>query len=99
MRKPPTAGEGSRDLPRLLVEQAERPHGRTGRDVDQIWIAGAQCVDAADAAHDRHVLLTVLLPGDRLSDDARRRLEAPQDLAGLSVEGLEFAGHDAGEHE
>ena len=62
--------EDSRDLSRLLVEQAEGPHGGAGRHVDQIGIAGAQRIDPADAAHDGHVLLAVPLPGDGLADDA-----------------------------
>src|SRR5262249_41789849 len=61
-----------------LVEQGEGPERLAKRDVDEVGIAGALCVDAADAAHHRHVLLAVHFPGDRLSDNSGRSLEAPE---------------------
>ncbi|MPL73713.1 hypothetical protein SDC9_19519 [bioreactor metagenome] len=42
-------------------------------------------------------MLAVLFPGDRLADDARAGLERPQLLAGVGIEGDEFALGVAGE--
>src|SRR5262245_24804994 len=73
-----------------LVEQREGPERHPVRHLAQVGIAGAFRIDATDAADHRDILLAVLLPGDGLADDAGWRLEAPQHLAGLSVERLQL---------
>ena len=65
----------------------------------EIRIGCLECVDAADSAGDRHVLSAVVLPGDRLADDAGGRLKSPQNLAGFAVDGDKFTGEFAGEDE
>src|SRR6516164_1342485 len=65
-------------LGRVFLEQLECPQRAAGRDVHQIGIAGLQGVHAANSAGNGHVLFAVLLPGNGLADDARRRLELPQ---------------------
>src|ERR1051325_6099395 len=53
-----------RDLPAhpSLVEQGERPDRVARRHVAEVRIAGALRIDAADAAHHRHILLAAALP-------------------------------------
>src|SRR5262245_7842789 len=53
---------------------------------------------AADAGQNRDVLLATMLIGGDVSDDARRRLELVEFLAGLGVDGLEIAFERAVEH-
>src|SRR5262245_38374509 len=82
-----------------LVEQREGPQRRPIGHVAQVRIASTLRVHAADPADYRHILLAVLLPRDRLADDAGGGLEAPQHLAVFGIERLQLAGHHAGEHE
>src|SRR5262249_28669726 len=83
----------------LVVEQTERPHRGTSGHVGEVGVAGAQSINAADPAHHRYILLAAVLPGDRLPDDPGRGLEAPQQLAGVDVAGLELTGHYARKQE
>src|SRR5258708_10341606 len=75
----------------LLLDR-EDPERAAGRHILQALVAGEQRIDAADAAGHGDVLPAVLLPGDRLSLDARAGLELPQLLAGVGVESLELTG-------
>src|SRR5262245_57910379 len=53
---------------------------------------------AADAGQNRNVLFAAMLIGGDVSDDAGRRLELVEFLAGLGVDGLEIAFERAVEH-
>src|SRR5262249_43982215 len=53
---------------------------------------------AADAGQNRDVLLATMLIGGDVADDAGRRLELVEFLAGLGVDGLEIAFERAVEH-
>ena len=53
---------------------------------------------AADAGQHRHVLLALVLIGHDVADDARRRLEPVQLLAGLGIDRLQVAFQRAVEH-
>src|SRR5262245_7410607 len=53
---------------------------------------------AADAGQNRDVLLATMLIGGDVSDDAGRRLELVEFLAGLGVDSLEIAFERAVEH-
>src|SRR4051812_48342114 len=77
----------------------ENPQRAAGRHVGKPLIAGEDRVDAAIAAGDGDVLDAVLLPGHRLSFDARAGLEAPQLLAVVGIKGVKLAGQLAGEHD
>src|SRR5579883_104914 len=97
---PPKRPSITRDLPcltGLLRLDREHPQRSAGRHVGQPLVAGEQRVDAAIAGVDGNVLHAILLPGHRLTLDARAGLELPQLLAGVGVEGFELAGQLAGE--
>src|SRR5262245_12779145 len=79
----------------LFVEQRKRPQGNAGRQVGEVGITAALCIDAAQPAQDGDVLLAILLPGHRMADDAGRSLEAPKDLSGIGIERLELTRHHA----
>src|SRR5919201_1482012 len=68
-------------LGRILLEELERPHGAPGGHVGEIGIAGPHHVRTGSPAGDGDVLLAVALPGDRLANDARGRLEFPEHLS------------------
>src|SRR5262249_60152374 len=53
---------------------------------------------AADAGQDRNVLFATMLIGGHVSDDAGRRLELVEFLAGLGVNSLEVAFERSVEH-
>src|SRR3974390_2790428 len=63
----------------------------------QVRVGRLEDVDAAGAAGNSHVLLAVVLPGDRLSDNSGWRLELPDDLAGVAVHRDELARELASE--
>src|SRR5258707_5702331 len=75
----------------LLLDREDQDRAAV-RHVLETLVAGEQRIDAADAAGHGDVLPAVLLPGDRLSLDARAGLELPQLLAGVGVESLELTG-------
>src|SRR6476620_10832752 len=77
----------------------ENPQRTACRYVGKPLIAGEDRVDAAIAAGDGDILDAVLLPGHRLSLDARTGLEAPQLLAVVGVKGVKLAGQLTGEHD
>src|ERR1700686_1247383 len=83
----------------LLIKKLEGPQRPARRYVLEIWVGGLENVHAAGPTGDGDVLLSVMLPCDGLSDDSRRSLELPHDLAGLAVDGDELARQLAGEHE
>src|SRR6185312_4654345 len=81
--------------PRSVLDR-EHPQRSACRHVGQPFVPGEDRVDAAIAAGDGDILDAVLLPGHRLSLDARAGLEAPQLLAVVGVKGIELAGQLAG---
>src|SRR5215212_3631884 len=83
----------------LPIEQAKCPQRSARRHINKIRISSTERIHAANAAHHGDVLLAVFLPCHRLANDAGRRLEAPQHLAGIGVERLELTGHHARENE
>src|SRR6266508_5450180 len=85
--------------PGILLEQLERPQAAAGGNVGELGVARTHHVGTGRTAGDGDVLLAVLLPGDRLPDDAGRGLEFPQRLAGLGIDRHELAGEPAGEDE
>src|SRR3954447_25608194 len=85
-------------VPWLLLDR-KNPKRAAGRDFGQPFVAGKQRVDAAIAARHGDILHAVLLPGHRLSLDARAGLELPELLAGVGIEGLELAGQGAREYD
>src|SRR5215813_7581795 len=91
---------GSRALrPGVLLEDLEGPDAAASGNVGEIRIAGAHHIRPGSAVGDGNVLLSVELPGDRLSDDAGGGLEFPQGLAAVGIDRHEFAGETAGEHQ
>src|ERR1700693_4769021 len=82
-----------------LLHQRKRPQGAAGRDVGEVRVGRLEHVDAAGAARGRHVLLAVVLPGERLADGPGGGLELPQDLSRVLIAGDELAGQLAGEDE
>src|SRR6478672_1524088 len=74
----------------LVLEQLEGPQRAASGNLGDVGIAHLECVDAADPAGHGDVLLAVLFPCDGLTDDARRRLELPEDLAGVGIDGNEL---------
>src|SRR6266540_4646013 len=96
---PASVGRGRALRPGIFLEQLERPHAAAGWNVGEVGIARAHDVGAGRTAGDGEVLLAVVLPGDRLADDAGRGLEFPQGLAGVGIECDELAGEPAGEDE
>src|SRR5205085_11498213 len=101
--RPPTLSWQPEDperaaLGRVRGQIAHRIHeAERGAGVPRIEIARDDGAGpAADAVQDRDVLLTVRTAvGDRLADDSRGRLEAPQQLPRLRVHRLEPAVHRA----
>src|SRR5215510_16339872 len=85
-------------VPRSVLYR-EHPQRTACRHVGKPLIAGEDRVNAAIAAGDGDVLDAVLLPGHRLSLDARAGLEAPQLLAVIGIKGVKLAGQLAGEHD
>src|ERR1700675_3057456 len=81
------------------LHELEGPQSPARRHMDEVGVRRFQNIDAARAAGDRDVLLAVMFPGDRLSDNPGRGLKLPEDLAGVAVHGDELAGELAGEHE
>src|SRR5579864_2071179 len=84
-------GRSSANVAPLFL-QGEDPKRAAGRYALEPLVAGEERVDATDAARYGDILHAVLLPRDRLSLDARPRLEVPELLAAIGVERLEFAG-------
>src|SRR4051812_23204782 len=84
--------------PWLLLHR-KHPQRAACRHRGKPLVTGEDRVDAAIAARDGDILHAVLLPGHRLSLDARAGLELPELLAAVGVEGLELAGQRAREHD
>src|ERR1700744_736052 len=82
----------------LLGCQSEHPTETAGRNLGQPLVTREQVVDTTNPAGDGDVLHAVLLPGDRLTFDARASLELPELLAVINADRLELAGQLAGEH-
>src|SRR5262245_50344152 len=66
----------------IFLEQLERPQAAAGRNVGQVGVARAHHVGPRRSAGDGEILLAVVLPGDRLPDDAGRGLEFPKSSSG-----------------
>src|SRR5215813_62319 len=79
-----------------LRHQSKRPQRATGR---HIGLHEARGDGAAQSRCDRHVLPAIVGVGDGGGIDARTDLELPQRLAGVGIEGQEFAGQLAGEYQ
>src|SRR5215213_10249360 len=81
------------------VLDREHPQRSARRHIGKPLVPRKDRVDTAIAAGDSDILDTVLLPGHRLSLDARAGLEAPQLLAVVGVKGVKLAGQLAGEYD
>src|SRR5262249_5257221 len=98
------AMSGQRKHRELAAERGIIPQGSIAADSAQarggIRQAGGKtdACPAADAGQNRNILLATMFIGHDVSDDAGRRLELVEFLAGLGVDGLEVAFERAVEH-
>src|SRR5215471_17626761 len=98
------AMSGQRKYRELAAERRVIPQGSIAADGAQagggIRQAGgkADTCPATDAGQNRDVLLAAMLIGRHVADDAGRRLELVEFLAGLGVDSLEVAFERAVEH-
>src|SRR5262249_10660464 len=83
----------------LLIQQRECPKGPARWYMRKIRVRRLEDIDTTSSAGDRHVLFSVVLPGDRLADDARGCLESPYDGASIGVDGDKLTSQFASEDE
>src|ERR1700741_5360008 len=84
-------------MQQLPIKKLEGPQSSTWRDMREVRVGSFENVYAAGPAGGGDVLFSITLPCDRLSDNSRRGLELPHDLAGIAVHRDELPRQLAGE--
>src|SRR3974390_560494 len=97
------SGQGKhRKLPaerRIVAQSGVSAHSTEAGGGIRQTRSEADAGPAADAREDRDILLAAMVIGHHIADDARRRLELVEFLAGLGVDGFEITLQRSVEHD